>query len=414
MKRIAKVRTRQRGKKYSYIFEAGKNADGKRKAVEKGGFPTPESAYEAGIEAYNDWKHGNIGITSDKISCKEYLYNWLDNVASANVLQNTCDNYRFMLDRWIVPYIGGIIMQELSPAHIDRWIRKIAKDKSLAKNSLSSVKALLSHALNYAVYPCELIKANPAEYIRLPKAEGKKVARIIISPEKIQELFREYPFGNKYHMPMLIAYHTGMRVSEVLGLSWSGIDLDNNTISVVQQVKRLTGVGIILDKPKTSNSERTFIIDKYLSAELRRWKSQQAANELKAGNRHVYIWRNENEQNRLYMMSKGIAPDDMEREYMVCTDEEGRIFSKQSFFTVLRKAGLNSHSFRHTHATMLIEAGATPKDVAARLGHKDATITQNLYTHDTEKMQRETVDLFVKSIEKSMQTSHNADKLQTK
>ena len=62
---------------------------------------------------------------------------------------------------------------------------------------------------------------------------------------------------------------------------------------------------------------------------------------------------------------------------------------------------------------MLIEAGATPKDVAARLGHKDATITQNLYTHDTEKMQRETVALFVKSIEKSMQTSPNADKMQT-
>jgi hypothetical protein len=47
---------------------------------------------------------------------------------------------------------------------------------------------------------------------------------------------------------------------------------------------------------------------------------------------------------------------------------------------------------------MLIENGATPKDVAARLGYKDATITQNLYTHDTENMQRETINIFEKAL----------------
>ena len=55
---------------------------------------------------------------------------------------------------------------------------------------------------------------------------------------------------------------------------------------------------------------------------------------------------------------------------------------------------LNTHSFRHTHATRLIEAGAKPVDVAARLGHKDAAITQNLYTHDTETTQKETARIF--------------------
>lgn len=55
---------------------------------------------------------------------------------------------------------------------------------------------------------------------------------------------------------------------------------------------------------------------------------------------------------------------------------------------------LNTHSFRHTHATRLIEAGAKPVDVAARLGHVDAAITQNLYTHDTEDMKQETARIF--------------------
>ena len=63
---MAQIRTRKRGKRgtYSYIFEAGK-IDGKRKVVEKGGFPTKAAAYKAGVEAYTDFLHGNIGITSE-------------------------------------------------------------------------------------------------------------------------------------------------------------------------------------------------------------------------------------------------------------------------------------------------------------------------------------------------------------
>ena len=61
-----------------------------------------------------------------------------------------------------------------------------------------------------------------------------------------------------------------------------------------------------------------------------------------------------------------------------------------------KKYGMNSHSFRHTHATRLIEAGAKPIDVASRLGHSNASITLDIYTHDTDKMKRETARLFAK------------------
>ena len=70
---MSQVRTRKRGKTFSYIFEAGKKADGKRKVVEKGGFATKKAAYDAGVAAYNDWKHGNIGITSDNILLKDFF-----------------------------------------------------------------------------------------------------------------------------------------------------------------------------------------------------------------------------------------------------------------------------------------------------------------------------------------------------
>ena len=81
---MATIRTRKRGRTYSYIFKAGQ-VNGKRKTVEKGGFKTKEDAYNAGVDAYTDFKHGNIGIVSDHITLKAYMDNWLQGVAAVNV-----------------------------------------------------------------------------------------------------------------------------------------------------------------------------------------------------------------------------------------------------------------------------------------------------------------------------------------
>ena len=66
---------------------------------------------------------------------------------------------------------------------------------------------------------------------------------------------------------------------------------------------------------------------------------------------------------------------------------------------LFKRNGLNAHSFRHTHATILIESGATPRGVASSLGHVDATITQNLYTHNTRKLQEDTASIFAKNLQ---------------
>ena len=85
---------------------------------------------------------------------------------------------------------------------------------------------------------------------------------------------------------------------------------------------------------------------------------------------------------------------------LICVKKNGLPYHHDMINFFLQKAGLNSHSFRHTHATRLIEAGVKPVDVAARLGHADATITQNLYAHDTEEMQRETAAIFGRFVDK--------------
>ena len=90
---MAQVRVRKRGKTFSYIFEAGKKPDGKRKVVEKGGFESKKAAYDAGVAAYNDWRHGNIGIVSENITLKDFITNWLEKVVAPNVKPTTLQTY---------------------------------------------------------------------------------------------------------------------------------------------------------------------------------------------------------------------------------------------------------------------------------------------------------------------------------
>ena len=87
MAKTKKVRTRKRGKTWSYIFEA-EQVNGKRKVLEKGGFATESAAYNDGVEAYIDFMHGNIGITSESITLKDFMTNWLENVVAVNVKAN--------------------------------------------------------------------------------------------------------------------------------------------------------------------------------------------------------------------------------------------------------------------------------------------------------------------------------------
>ncbi len=124
---MAQVRVRKRGKTFSYIFEAGKKDDGKRKVVEEGGFATKKLAYDAGVSAYNDWKHGNIGIVSENIMLKDFMTNWLEKVLSLSVKPNSMQKYKSIFSNYILPTLDSISVQELTPAKLDDWIRNLKK-----------------------------------------------------------------------------------------------------------------------------------------------------------------------------------------------------------------------------------------------------------------------------------------------
>ena len=260
---MSKIRIRKRGNSYSYRFDISKNP---RRMKEKGGFATEDEAFEAGVKAYTDWKSGNIGITSERVKLRDYLAAWLENVVRSNVKRTTFKNYRNAVYSRIVPHLGETYLQELRPRDIDLWVKELAHE-GLAQGTIRQTKTVLSTALKYAIYPAELITTNPTTGVKIPRSAPRKVIeRTIITHEQ----FAAIPVNNKYYPLLKILYHTGLRISEALGLTWDDVDLETGVFSISRQ-RIQAGY---FDVPKTATSTRTFYVDAFFLSYLRALKKE--------------------------------------------------------------------------------------------------------------------------------------------
>lgn len=94
------------------------------------------------------------------------------------------------------------------------------------------------------------------------------------------------------------------------------------------------------------------------------------------------------------------VPVALEEANLICRHENGNLVSTDSFKYASRVTNhslgidFSYHTLRHTHATVLIENGADIKDVQARLGHDRIETTLNTYTHNTQDMQKKSVEIF--------------------
>nr|DAN14990.1 MAG TPA: Integrase [Caudoviricetes sp.] len=382
--------TRLRGKSWYYIFEITKHP---RKLTSKGGYATEQEAFEAGLLAYADWKSGNVAVTSARIKLREYLAAWLENVVRPNVKRTTYMNYSSAVQSRINPYLGAHVVQDLRPRDIDTWLQMLAS-AGMSHGTISSTKTVLSIALRYAVYPGELIKTNPTTGLTIPRSAPKKIIpRVVVTPEQ----FAAIPASVKWYSAVKLLYHTGMRLGEALGLAWSDIDLKTGEICIMRQRVRRG----YFDTPKTDSSTRTIYADAELLSYLRALKASQAKDEVRLGQAYQLVYEDaKNNRDVIHLPKRVPLLEGLLRRPLVCLLSNGRALPREYVTNELHRRGLNPHSFRHTHATNLIAAGAKPVAVAARLGHADVGITMNLYTHNTEEMQRETMRIFERFVVK--------------
>ena len=221
------------------------------------------------------------------------------------------------------------------------------------------------------------------QYVSLPKFNQKKINGTyklkIISLSDFKKILNRFPVGSNFYIPLQIAFNTGLRGGEVCALTWDDINFDSKTLSVNHTLVEKGRGQVELGTPKTNSSYRTISIGETLVKILKDHKIKQKENKLKYGE----FYTNSN---------------------FICTKENGQLLNTSSLKYLSRMVNyelgipFNFHALRHTHATMLLEGGANIKDIQKRLGHSRLSTTMDTYSHVTEKIQSETVDILEKII----------------
>ena len=423
--------TRKKGNKWYYYYDAGKeqrrDKNGnlmfdeygeplyRRIKVERVGGRTKKEAEAALAKALNEYNNSGQVFTPSEITVAEFLDQWYEQFCKMNLKYNTQLNYGGIIENHLKPAFGRYKLKSLKAASIQDYVNKLKVD-GYAKATLGNIFNALSGALNYAVEPLHYIEYNPCDRVKIPRYEdGRQELHHYITQEDMKRILERFPEGSNFYIPIMIGYYTGLRISECFGLRWSDIDLENRTISVNHQtVKRNAGKAIKgkMDKsewyfqtPKTITSNRTVKFGDALYKALKRAKRKKAENRMKYGEHFTEYYLKPETYEKGDTIQRVVPvplslPVELEVADLVCVRENGEMVSSDSFKYASRVVNhtlhipFNYHSLRHTHATMLIEAGAPLKDVQERLGHADIQTTMNKYVHNTDEMRNQTVEIF--------------------
>lgn len=426
---MAKLNIRDRNENFpgrtpnwEYRFEAAK-IEGKRKSVSKSGFKTKKEAFEAGTRALAAYNNAGVHFTPSEVGVSDFLDIWFESYAKLNTSYNTQVSYANVIERHIKPYFGQYKLKTLSPLVLQEFANEI-NSKGYSKSLVYSILSLLQNALDYAVFPLEYIRDNPMRYIKIKYTSEKPIReRVVIKDEQFAKILEMYPSNSKFHLPLLIGWYCGLRISEMCALTWNDINFDFKTLSVTKQVvrrnvrtdtqfikklnenKEKAPKGWYFTTPKF-NSQRTIKLSDSLIEILQQVHKQQLKDQKKYKDLYYnYIAHHEKDEKgkeitRLVPTQKMFLKKDHKQICFVCKDENGKMLTPESFSAVNKKIKtelqipFDYHSLRHTHATLLIESGVNVKTVQIRLGHKNVTTTLQKYVHDTQEMQEAAVKLF--------------------
>lgn len=390
---MATVHARKRGNKWEYRFEAASVA-GQRKQICKSGYASKKEAMEAGAKAYSDYTQAGAVFEPNNSSFADYLDYWLGAYCVTNLKPITLENYKKKIRLYIKPKLGKYMLSSLSFAVLQDFINDIF-NQGFSRNTLTVIKGILSNSLSYAVEPLHYLQSSPMTYVKLPSTRAKPAIpsrsepHIYISKDMINKIFERFPEGSSAHIPLMLGYKCGLRLGEAFGVMWSDIDFIKCTLTINRQVQwqggsKEHGKGYWYFSEPKYNAFRTIALDSSLIELLEREKQRQERAAEYYADKYIHLFEGDN--------SRELNTDGKGGEiYPICRRENGeyiqsRVMQHTSMIihTQLGCEDFDYHSLRHTHATNLAEAGANPKYVQARLGHKNIQVTMQIYQHTSD------------------------------
>lgn len=429
------IRNRNKGKldkdgkakpaNWEYRFEAAK-VDGKRKHISKAGFKTKKEAEIAGAKAFAEYNNAGLKFEPTEISVADFLDYWLNNYCKVNVADSTMTAYKNIIENHFKPRIGHYKLKSVSTLVLQEMINDIYINRNFSKSFMKNILKVMKGSFKYARVTAKLITVNPAEDVLLPTmaSDSEKEEIIILTKDNVNSILERFKNAPAVYYAILTAYYAGLRVSEVYGLTWENIDFENKKITINKIVKKIEKEGKVSEGKrkrgirgksttrwyfgtcKTPSSYRTIDIGDTLVNALKEYKAWQEKNEVEFGELYTkhFLKSETTETNRkvqrIIPMIESNFEIPLERTYPVFIKENGEFRGsdtvKYASKVITYELGItfNFHALRHTHATMLIEAGVPVKAVSDRLGHGNVRTTLETYVHVTERMRNDAVSKF--------------------
>ncbi|MDE3721376.1 site-specific integrase [Nocardiopsis sp. N85] len=322
-----------------------------------------------------------------------WLQQWLD--GRTRLRARTRVGYQEHIDRYLNPYLGGVPLEELTPALARQAFERISRHttprgKLLSAATVQRVRATLRAALNTAVRE-RLLASNPAKGLRLDNGESARpvvwtdqavarweqgVERPAVAVWTVEQTRQFLDFVSDHALYALfhLVVMTGLRRGEVVGLRWEDIDLAHGTVGVARQLQTHPGEGMVESEPKSAASRRTLMLDHTTLGVLRRHRHRQQTEAAEHGPQ----W---NPRGYVFTAVRGgpMAPERLSRLFRELNTASGL-------------PPVRFHDLRHGAATLALAAGVELKVVQAMLGHASIVLTADTYASVLPEVAREAAE----------------------
>lgn len=346
----------------------------KKKEKSQRGFKTKAEA----AKALNDFiKLLESGIEISDMYLSDFLDSWFKEYVQGTVRKNTLALHENNINKHIKPYFKRAYLKDVKPIMYQKFINHLTAS-GYSKRTVEIVHSTMYSAMEKAILLGKLEK-NPCKGITIKSTDKKEKGVKFVESENVPTLLKAaYQYGYIYWIFFKFLIETGTRKGEAAALQWTDIDLKNRTVTINKSLDFQYKIeSEMFGDTKTKNSPRTIKL------------SQSTVNDLKEHIKHQN--RNKLNMNELYRHDLNLV---------FCKDD-GNILPKSSLFNafqrILKRADLPQvpiHALRHTHAVIMLEAGADMKYLQERLGHGSIQITSDVYSHVSKKIESRNMTKF--------------------
>lgn len=284
----------------------------------------------------------------------------------------TWASYKAAIEDHVVPKLGTTLLRNLTAPQLNTLYTELLKcgrkdlKGGLSTRTVRYIHTILHRALEDAVRWGRLTR-NPVAQADPPRQEKSDMKTWTADQTRH---FLESVRSDRLYAVYLLAFTTGMRRGELLGLRWSDIDFEAARLSI-QQTLVTVGYKTLFTDPKTKKSRRSIALDTTTMTVLRSHRAQQAQEKLLLG-------------------------PEYDANGLVFSSEHGKLLHPMSLSDMFRRRAIQAglpiirfHDVRHTYASLALSAGVHPKVVSERLGHSSITITLDTYSHAVPALQED-------------------------